>query len=55
MNSVPCLEDFDKSMFSVVCKARTESVLHVLEALFIQSLKPELRKQMEFVKCLHMV
>ena len=55
MNSVTCLEEFDKSMFSVVCKARTESVLHVLEALFIKSLKPELCKQMEFVKCLHMV
>ena len=55
MNSVTCLEEFDKSMFSVVCQARTELVLHVLEALVIKTLKPELCKQMEFVKCLHMV
>ena len=39
---------------SVVCKVRTESVLHVLEPLFIKSLKPDLCKQMEFFKCLHL-
>ena len=45
---------FDMSMFSVVCKVRRESVLHVLEPLFIKSLKPDLCKQVEFVKCLHL-
>ena len=46
--------EFDKNMFSVVCKACTEAVLHVLEALYIRSLKPTLGKQMEFVKCMHL-
>ena len=33
-----CFDMFDKSSFSVLCKARTESVLHTLEALFIKNL-----------------
>ena len=37
-----CFDKYDKSLFSVVCKACTESVLHVLEALYIRSLKPDL-------------
>ena len=53
--NISCLEGYLKSMFSIVRKARNESVLHVLEALFIRSLKPELCKQMEFVKSLHLV
>ena len=52
---ISCLEDYHKSMFSIVRKARAEYVLHVLEALFIRGLKPELHKQMEFVKSLHLV
>ena len=52
--NMDCLNKFDKTMFSVVCKARTEAVLHVLEALYIRSLKPTLCKQMEFVKCMHL-
>ena len=46
------LGKFDRSMFSNVSKARTESVLHVLEAMFMKSMKPDLCKQMEFVKVL---
>ena len=40
--NISCLEDYHKSMYSIVRKARTESVLHILEALFIRGLKPEL-------------
>ena len=40
--------------FGVVCKVHTESVLYMLEHLFIQSLKPDLCKQMDVVKCLHL-
>ena len=49
-----CLENFDHQMFTVVSHARSESVLHVLEALFIRKLKPDLCKQLEFVKCLYL-
>ena len=42
-------------MFSIVHKARTESVLHVLEALFVRGLKPEVCKQMEFFLSLYLV
>ena len=49
-----CFNKYDKSLFNVVCKAHTGSVLHVLEALYIRSLKPDLCKQMEYVKCLQL-
>ena len=49
-----CLDKFDRSMFGIVCKARTESVLHVLGAMFIKSMKPDLCKQMEFVKVFYL-
>ena len=49
-----CLDKFDRSMFSIVCKARTESVLHDLELMFIKSIKPDLCKKMQFVKVLHL-
>ena len=52
LNNTKCLDKYDRSMFSIVCRARTSSTLHVLEPLFIKKLKPELCKQMEFVKCL---
>ena len=55
IRNADCLGAFDNSSFSIVKKARTESVLHVLEALYIKGLRPELCKQMEFVKCLHLV
>ena len=49
-----CLDNFDHKMFTIVCRARSESVLHVLEALYIKKIKPDLCKQMEFVKCLYL-
>ena len=52
LNNTQCLDKCDRSMFSIVCRARTSSTLHVLDPLFIKKLKPELCKQMEFVKCL---
>ena len=55
MKNSNCLDNFNKSMFSVIRKARTESVLHVLEALYIRDLNPELCKQMDLVKRLHMI
>ena len=55
MKNVGCLEAFGNSFFIILKKAHTESVLHVLEALYIKGLRPKLYKQMEFVKNLHLV
>ena len=52
MTSNTCLDEFNRDQFTIVCKARTCSVLHVLEALCIKTLRPDLGKQTEFVKCL---
>ena len=47
-----CLEQYNESMFSVLCRARNASVLHFLEPLFIINVEPEICKQLEFVKSL---
>ena len=52
MTSNTCLDEFDRDQFTIVCKARTCSVLYVLEALYIKTLQPDASKQMEFVQCL---
>ena len=52
LNNTKCLDKYDRPMSSIVCRAWTSSTLHVLDPLFIKKLKPELCKQMEFVKCL---
>ena len=49
-----CLDHFSWNMFSIVCKARTESILHVLESLYISKIKPQLCKQMSLVKTLQL-
>ena len=33
LNNTTCLDKYDRSMFSIVCRARTSSTLHVLEPL----------------------
>ena len=52
VKNAACLDSYNQSMFSIICTARTTSSLHVLEALYIKKIRPELCKQMEFVKCL---
>ena len=42
-----CSDKFNRDQFTIVCKARTCSVLHVLEALYIKTLQQDLCKQME--------
>ena len=54
VQNLSCLNLFDCNMFSIVCQARNTSVLHVLEALYIRKLQPDLCKQMDFVKSLHL-
>ena len=54
LSNVNCLDVFDKSLFRIVHRARTSTILHILEALYIKHLKPDLCKQVEFVKSLHL-
>ena len=46
--------EFDPAKFKVLCKARNKVILDILEPLFIVKLQPELCKQLEFVKKLHL-
>ena len=50
LDNVECLENYDLKMFSIICRARSENILHILEPLFIKSRKPDLCKQLEFVR-----
>ena len=52
LSKVECLESYNPSMFRILCRARNESVLHILEPLFIHLVRPDLCKQLEFVKSL---
>ena len=49
-----CEAEFDPAKFKVLCKARNKVILDILEPLFIAKLQPELCKQLEFVKKLHL-
>ena len=55
MKNSNCLDNFNKSMFSVIRKAHTESVFYAREALYIRFLKLEFCKQMDLVKRRHMI
>ena len=44
-----CAKNFKENSFSVVARAENSFQLHILEALYIQSLKPSLCKQKKFV------
>ena len=44
-----CAKNFTREKFSVVARAENSFQLHILEALYIQSLKPRLCKQKKFV------
>ena len=39
-------------MFQIVRRARCESILHILEPLYIKLMKPDLCKQLQFVRTL---
>ena len=45
---------FDCKMFTIVCHACSDSVQHVLEALYFKKIKPDLCKEMELIKCLYL-
>ena len=50
-----CLQAFSCDQFSVLSRARSARQLHVLEAIFIQRLKPSLCRQKSFVTKLYLV
>ena len=45
LQNAACLDNVDRKMFTIVHRARSESMLHVLEALYIEKFKPDLRKK----------
>ena len=55
VTNAQCLDEIDADCFSIICKAHTSNILHVLEVLYIKHLKPNLCKQMKFVKCLDLL
>ena len=52
LDNVECLESYHLSMFQIVRRARCESILHILEPLYIKLMKPDLCKQLQFVRTL---
>ena len=49
LDNPDCVANYSEDYFSIVVCARNELELHTLEFIFIQTLKPELCKQKEFV------
>ena len=45
LNNSGCANNYRDSNFSIICKARSEYYIDVLESLFIKTLKPNLCKQ----------
>ena len=52
LDNVECLESYHLSMFQIVRRARCESILHILERLYIKLMEPDLCKQLQFVRTL---
>ena len=52
LDNVECLESYHLSMFQIVRRARCKSSLHILEPLYIKLMKPDLCKQLQFVRTL---
>ena len=52
LDNVECLESYHLSMFQIVRRARCESILHILEPLYIKLMEPDLCKQLQFVRTL---
>ena len=52
--SPECAAEFNTNRFCVIGRARNRAVLDMLEAVYITTLQPELCKQMQFVKTLHL-
>ena len=52
LDNVECLESYRLSMFQIVRRARCESILHILEPLYIKLMEPDLCKQLQFVRTL---
>ena len=50
-----CAKEFSSAKFSVLHKARNRAMLDMLEAVCITTREPELCKQMQFVKKLHLL
>ena len=49
-----CRKSFDPRQFSILSRARSSAHLHILEAIFIHTLKPALCKQKSFVQSLQL-
>ena len=54
MDNPECGADINTSRFTILHRARNKNVLDMLEAVYITALQPELRKQMSFVKQVHL-
>ena len=52
LDNVECLESYHLSKFQIVRRARCESILHILEPLYIKLMEPDLCKQLQFVRTL---
>ena len=49
-----CAEAYSEELFSILHQARSRRVLDVLEPLTISNIKPELCKQLQFTKHIHL-
>ena len=54
MNNIVSLDKFDRSQFTILATARTQTKLDTLESLYIKKLTPDLCKQKEFVTKIHL-
>ena len=52
LDNVECLESYHRSMFQIARRARCESILHILELLYIKQIEPDLCKQLQFIRTL---
>ena len=50
-----CAEAYSEELFLILHQARSRRVLDVLQALAISNIKPELCKQLQFIKHIHLV
>ena len=49
-----CAKAYKPEQFTIIHRARNKSILDILEAIYIKTIKPELCKQMQFVKSLNL-
>ena len=55
LGNVEFLESYHLSMFQIVRRARCDSILHILEPLYIKLTEPDLCKHLQFVRTLSLL